>query len=166
MHATNITISGNVVDDITLKTSENGVPWLSFRVASTERRFDRQSGEWTDGKKFFASVVFFRDAAENVASSLRKGDPIVVTGRISSRQYVKDETNRVVYEVDGEAIGHDLTRGVASFERRKRGLSGSVMLDAEGLPERGDDDDYEAMTGDFGAPVGNPDVERPLAAAG
>jgi single-strand DNA-binding protein len=166
MHATNITITGNVVDDVALKTSENGVSWLSFRVASTERRFDRQSGEWTDGKKFFASVVFFRDAAENVAASLHKGDPIVVTGRISSRQYVKDETSRVVYEVDADAIGHDLTRGVASFERRKRGLSGSVLLDPDGLPERGDDDQYEAVAGDFGSAASERILARPLAATG
>jgi single-strand DNA-binding protein len=169
MHATNITISGNVVDDVALKTSENGLSWVSFRIASTERRWDRQSGEWSDGKKFFVTVLFYRDAAENVAASLRKGDPIIVSGRISSRQYIKDETNRLAYEVDGESVGHDLTRGVSTFERRKRPMSGAVMVDAAGMPERGDYDSYEAVgeeRGDFATdPEGERVLARPLAAA-
>ena len=93
-------------------------------------------------------MTFWREFAENVAESLRKGDPIVVHGKMYSRQYVKDETNRVSYEIEPESIGHDLARGVAKFERRKRGFSGSVEVDENGIPAPTDDENYELVDGD------------------
>jgi single-strand DNA-binding protein len=171
MYGTSITIVGNVVDEVALKTTESGLSRLSFRVANTQRRRDRESGQWVDGHKFFVNVTFWREFAENVAKSLKKGDPIVVTGRIYSRQYVKDENNRLSYEIEPESIGHDLARGTTKFERRKRGLSGSVALDADGLPERLDDDGYELLGDDlaeFDAAADSADrvLARPLAATG
>ncbi|MGX7679121.1 single-stranded DNA-binding protein [Jatrophihabitans sp. DSM 45814] len=143
MYDSTITIIGNVVDEIVLKTTDTGVSRLSFRVAHTKRRKDRETGEWVDGNKLFINVVFWREFAENVALSLKKGDPIMVCGELFSRQYVKDEINRVSYEIDACSIGHDLARGVSKFERRRRGMSGSVVVDADGLPERLDDEgDY------------------------
>src|ERR1022692_168351 len=100
MNETSITIVGNVVDEVSLKTSDSGLSRLSFRVVSTQRRRDRDSGEWEDGHKLFVNVTFWREFAENVAKSIRKGDPIVVHGTMYSRQYVQNESNRVSYEID------------------------------------------------------------------
>lgn len=145
MYATSITIRGNVVDDVTLKTTASGIARVQFRVASTERRKDRESGQWVDGNSLFLSVIFWREFAENVAKSLKKGDPVVVTGRLYSRSYVKDERSCVSYEIDADSIGHDLSRGVTKFERRQRSMSGSVLVDADGLPERPEQDGYELI---------------------
>jgi single-strand DNA-binding protein len=145
MYGTPITIVGNVVDDVQLATTDSGHARVRFRVASTQRRKDRESGEWVDGHKLFVGVTFWREFAENVASSVSKGDPIVLHGRIYSKQYVKDEENKVSYEIEPDSIGHDLTRGTAVFKKRKRGLSGSVELDADGLPVRVEDDGYELV---------------------
>ncbi len=161
MSATSITLVGNVVDDVALTPTAAGIPRLSFRVASTQRRKDRDTGQWVDGHKLFVNATFWREFAENVALSVRKGDPIVITGRLYSKQYVKDENSRVSYEIEPESIGHDLARGVSRFERRRRTMSGSVVLDPDGLPERVDDD-YEVVEGvDGGATF---DVERAAAA--
>jgi single-strand DNA-binding protein len=96
-------------------------------------------------------VTFWREFAENVAESLKKGDPIIVHGKMYSRQYVKDETNRVSYEIEPESIGHDLARGVTQFERRKRGFSGSVEVDENGIPAPTEDESYELVEGDAAA---------------
>jgi single-strand DNA-binding protein len=153
MSESSITIIGNVVDEVVLKATDAGVSRVSFRVAQTQRRKDRETGEWTDGRKLFVNITFWRDFAENVALSIKKGDPIVVRGKLYSKQYVKDENNRVSYEIEPESIGHDLSRGVAKFERRKRGFSGSVVLDPDGLPERTDEvGEYQMLSdppGDF-----------------
>ena len=145
MNTTSITIVGNVVDDVVCKPTQNGQSRASFRVASTQRRKDRETGQWVDGHKFFVSVICWRELAENAALSLRKGDPVVVTGRIHSRQYVKEESNHVAYEVDPESIGHDLARGTAVFSKRRRGLSGSIELDADNMPIRESDQGYELV---------------------
>ena len=56
MNDTYITIVGNVVDEPRLRTtSSSGVPVLSFRVASTSRRLDRETGKWQDSDRLFAS---------------------------------------------------------------------------------------------------------------
>jgi single-strand DNA-binding protein len=119
MNDTYITIVGNVVDEPRLRTtSSSGVPVLSFRVASTSRRLDRETGKWQDSDRLFATVTCWRALAQNVARSLKKGQPVIVTGRFYSREYTtKDETSRVSYEVDAAAIGHDLSRGISEFTR-------------------------------------------------
>ncbi|MDQ2835900.1 MAG: single-stranded DNA-binding protein [Actinomycetota bacterium] len=150
MHGANVIIVGNVVDEVANRPTVSGVSRVSFRVASTQRWRDRESGQWVDGHKFFVNVTFWRDFAENVAASLKKGDPVVVNGKIFSRQYVRDESNHVAYEVEPESIGHDLARGTAVFTKRRRGFSGSVELDADGMPIRVADQGYEL--------VGEPDA--------
>jgi single-strand DNA-binding protein len=145
MYGTNITVVGNVVDEVVNKPTTSGLSRVSFRVASTQRRRDRESGQWVDGHKFFVNVTFWREFAENVAVSVRKGDPVIVSGRIFSRQYVRDESNHVAYELDPEAIGHDLARGTAAFTKRRRGMSGSVELDADGMPVQVADQGYELV---------------------
>lgn len=143
MYGTNITIVGNVVDEVVNKPTQSGLSRASFRVASTQRRKDRETGQWVDGHKFFVNVTFWREFAENVAASLKKGDPVVVNGKIYSRQYVKDENSHIAYEIEPESIGHDLARGTSAFKKRKSGFSGSVELDADGLPMRLEDQGYE-----------------------
>jgi single-strand DNA-binding protein len=145
MYGTSITIVGNVVDDVALRLTDSGVARLSFRVASTQRRKESVTGIWTDGNKLFIKVTCWRDFAENVAVSIKKGDALLVTGRIYSRQYLKDENNHVSYEIDADAIGPNLARGTSDFTRRKRGFSGSVEVDADGMPLLESDDRYEII---------------------
>jgi single-strand DNA-binding protein len=78
MNDTYITIVGNVVDEPRLRTtSSSGVPVLSFRVASTSRRLDRETGKWQDSDRLFATVTCWRALAQNVARSLKKGQPVI-----------------------------------------------------------------------------------------
>jgi single-strand DNA-binding protein len=145
MYGTPITIVGNAVDDVELRPTDSGISRVRFRIASTQRRRDRETGQWVDGHKLFVSVTVWRELAENVAASISKGDPIVLHGRIYSRQYVVNENSKVTYEVEVDSIGHDLSRGTAVFKKRQRGLSGSVELDADGMPIQPEDDSYELM---------------------
>jgi single-strand DNA-binding protein len=148
MYGTSITIVGNVVDEVALRPTPTGLSRVSFRVANTQRRRDRETGQWVDGHKLFVSVTFWREFAENVALSVKKGDPVVVHGRIYSRQYVRDENNHVSYEIEPESIGHDLARGVGVFEKRRRGYGASVETDNNGLPRGAEEDDYVVVSGD------------------
>ena len=134
MFDTTLTVVGNVVDDPTQRTA-NGAQVASFRLASTSRRFDKESEDYVDGHKLFLTVNCWDDMAANVVQSLRKGQPIVVYGRLSSREYVKDEQRRVSYELVADAIGHNLARGRSEFVRSggRLGVS-SVATDGDGMP--------------------------------
>ncbi len=122
MYGTHITIVGNVVDDVVNKPTVSGLSRLSFRVASTQRRKDNATGQWMDGHKFFVNVTSGAIGRERRAVA-EEGRPDLVTGRIFSRQYVKDEANHVAYEVEPEAIGHDLSRGMSGSPSGASGAS-------------------------------------------
>ncbi len=113
-----ISLSGYVATQPRWRGRDTQYPNLTMRVAWTPRRLDRATGEWTDGHTSYASVYCWRKLADNAATCLRKGDPVVVRGRLSVREYTaKDGTPRTEVEVAATALGHDLNRGVAQFAR-------------------------------------------------
>jgi single-strand DNA-binding protein len=113
-----ISLNGYVATQPTRRETRTGVPALSWRVAWTPRRFDRETSEWIDLATSFASVRCFRKLAENAATCLRKGDPVIVRGRVTMRDYQdKNGLPRTTMEIDAISIGHDLSRGVAQFQR-------------------------------------------------
>jgi single-strand DNA-binding protein len=120
MNETLVTVVGNLVDDPKLRTIEAGQDVASFRIASTSRRFDKDSQRWIDSGQLFLGVSCWRALAGNATASLRKGDPVVVTGKLTTRTYEKDGQTRTVCELEALAIGPDLARGTAVFRRSPR----------------------------------------------
>jgi single-strand DNA-binding protein len=113
-----ISLSGYVATQPALKWTRTGVPALNMRVAWTPRRMDRVTGEWTDMSTNFLTVYAYRKLAENAATCLRKGDPVVLRGRVSTRDFEdKNGHQRTALEVDAISFGHDMTRGVSTFQR-------------------------------------------------
>lgn len=135
MFDTMITVVGNLVDDPKLRTTPTGTPVASFRIASTSRRYDQASSRHVDGNRLFLTVTCWQEMADNVASSLRKGQPVVVYGRLLSREYIKDEQARVTFEMTAEAVGPNLARGRADFTRSSTNrVVTSVAADGDGIP--------------------------------
>ncbi|HEY9472813.1 MAG TPA: single-stranded DNA-binding protein [Mycobacteriales bacterium] len=117
MYDTTVTVVGNLVDTPTLRRTGNGVEVANFRVASTSRRYDRASDSWVDRGSLFLGVTCWRRLATNVAGSMSRGDPVVLTGRLHARTYEVNGQQRTAYEVDAFAVGPDLARGTAVFQR-------------------------------------------------
>ena len=114
-------------DDITIRglvattprhlvTSEN-LPITSFRLASTQRRYDTASERWVDGETNWFTVTAFRQLALNVNKSIDKGQRIIATGRLRIRDWENGEREGTTVELEAEAIGHDLSWGTAEFTR-------------------------------------------------
>jgi len=117
----NVDLAGFVASEPSFKLLDNGTSTAKLRVAYTERRFNRETGEWGDGPTSFVTVLCWRTLADNVAVCLRKGEPVLVRGRLRVREYQDTEGRpRAVTEVDASSIGHDLSRGVAHFSRTRR----------------------------------------------
>ena len=120
MNETEVTVVGNVISDVKSRRTGEGVRVVNFRVASNERRFDKGTGEWVDGDRFFVSVTCWRKLANGVAASLSKGDPVVVTGRLYTRGYEVEGQRRSVTEIEANAVGPDLSRCSAELTRVRR----------------------------------------------
>lgn len=119
MRETLITVTGNAVDTPQRRRTEQGHSVASFRIASTQRKFDRNDGQWVDGDSLYLKVTCWRALADNVDRSVVQGDPILVTGRLYTRTYEVEGQRRAAYELEAYAIGHDLSRGVAGFTRTR-----------------------------------------------
>lgn len=119
---TSITVVGNLVGDPELRFTSTGQPVATFRVASTPRWRDQQSGEWKDGDSLFLSCNVWRQAAENVAESLQRGMRVIVTGRLKQRNYeTREGEKRTVYEVEVDDVGPSLRNASAKVNRASRG---------------------------------------------
>jgi single-strand DNA-binding protein len=123
---TQITISGNLVDDPQLRFTASGQAVASFRVASTPRFRDNQTGEWKDGDSLFLTCNVWRQAAENVAESLQRGMRVIVQGRLRQRSYeTREGEKRTVYEVEADDVGPSLRNASAKVTKTSRSGAGS-----------------------------------------
>src|SRR5215217_2287974 len=107
---TTMTVVGTVVSKLTCRTVGNDVDVVSFWVRSNERRKDRDSGEWVDGRHFSVKVSCWRKLAVSTRLSLKKGDPVIVMGRLHSSDYESEGKFRSIPELEAAAIGPNLTR--------------------------------------------------------
>jgi single-strand DNA-binding protein len=120
VNETIVTVVGNVVSEPQMRATSSGKVFLSFRIASTERRFLREPGAWRDGETFFLGVTAWRALAENAANSLGKGDPVIVRGRLRAVEWEREGLRRTAFEVEAYEIGHDLSRGRTVFSKPPR----------------------------------------------
>jgi single-strand DNA-binding protein len=149
-----------------MRLTKNGHAVTNFRVASTSRRYDREQEQYVDNTTLFFTVTCWRAMAENVAQSVKKGQPVVVHGRLYSREYTVNEVVRVSYELEANSVGHDLSRGTADFSKvvRPRG-SVQVEVDADGIPADRSDEWLDLADSADPAAVPTADI-RELAPAG
>ncbi|KAB1915121.1 single-stranded DNA-binding protein [Micromonospora sp. AMSO31t] len=133
MFDTYVTIVGNVLTAPEWRrTTQSNTLVANFKVASTARRLDRESGRWVDGNSLRVRVNCWRKLAEGVAASVAVGDPVVVAGRLYTRDWTDDAGNhRTLYELEAVAVGHDLARGRARFLRNRPSMTTSTVEDAE-----------------------------------
>jgi single-strand DNA-binding protein len=117
-----ITIVGNLVDDPELRFTPAGAAVAKFRIASTPRRFNKTTNEWEDGDALFLTCSVWRQAAENVAESLKRGARVIVQGRLKQRSYEdREQVKRTVYEIDVDEVGVSLARATAKVTKNPSG---------------------------------------------
>jgi single-strand DNA-binding protein len=90
------------------------------RVASNERRYDREKNQWVDGDTNWFTVNAFRTLAEHADRSFSKGDRVIISGRLRIRQWSNDGKTGTAVEIEADALGHDLRWGVSRFEKQIR----------------------------------------------
>ncbi len=121
-----ITVVGNLTDDPELRFTPSGAAVTKFRVASTPRTFDRNSGEWKDGDPLFLQCIIWRQPAENTAESLARGSRVIVTGRLTQRSYeTREGEKRTVTELVVDEIGPSLKYATAKVTKMGRSSGGT-----------------------------------------
>ena len=118
MNDTVITVVGNAVADPELRFTPSSVAVCNLRIASTPRRFDKQRNEWVDDPALFLAVTCWKQHAENVAESVKRGDRLIVQGKLVQRQFEKkDGTRGSSYEIADAEIAVSLLRATATVQK-------------------------------------------------
>lgn len=114
-------MTGNVATPVAFRTgaSASGQKWAraDFRLACN-RRTRQPDGQWSDAGTTFVTVVAWRSLAEGIFSSIERGDPVVVCGRLATDEWVdKNGETQSRLTVVADSVGHDLARGRAKFAK-------------------------------------------------
>jgi single-strand DNA-binding protein len=117
---TEVTVTGNVVNPPQRNRTASGSSVTNFRIASTSRRYDRETQGWVDNKTLFLDVECWNELGGNVSHSVSKGDPVIVFGTLFTEEWESDQGRRSRVKLRAEAVGPDLNRGVADFRRAAR----------------------------------------------
>lgn len=158
-----ITVIGNLTADPELRWTQSGAAVADFTVASTPRTYDRNAGEWRDGDTLFMRCSVWRETAENVAESLRKGMRVIVQGRLTQRSYdTQQGERRTVVELQVDEVGPSLRRARAQVTRTAPSGGGGYQSDnrcQQGAPQQGGgygggQGGYGQGGANYGAPTG------------
>lgn len=116
----NVTLQGKLGKDIDLKYTQSGKAVGTTSIA-VDRDFKNANGEKeTD----WVNIVFWGKTAETVANYFRKGDEILVVGRIQTRSY-EDNSGGRKYVTEVVADKFSFTTGRKSQNTQGGGVSNS-----------------------------------------
>lgn len=108
----NITIQGLVATTPRHILTQEGLPITSFRLAEYDNNDPNATTNWF-------TITGFHELAINTASSVSKGDRVVVSGSMRIRDWDNGERSGTSVEVEAVSIGHDLVWGTSEFTRTK-----------------------------------------------
>ena len=136
MNDTFVTVVGNVVDSPRRVRLANGSV-TNFRMASTARRYDSKSQEFTDSGTLWVDIECWGDLGAHVSSSVSKGDPVIVYGTLTTHSWEGENGKRSAPRIKGEAVGPNLRRGTAEFKRYQpqRTTEPAVEHPGDGTPQ-------------------------------
>jgi len=157
-----ITLTGVIGTDPRPSLSPAGHPILTFRLATSQSRFDRATNRWVELETNWYSVSAYRQLAINSRQSLHKGEHVVVVGRLRLKAWSKGERSGTSVDVDADLIGHNLFWCTTSSVRSLPVARGAVV----GASQLQDQDPDQALeeADDPQSPEGNSTVEHSLAA--
>lgn len=148
-----VTVTGYVGGEPRLIGDVGKVPCCVFRVASTRRYFSQREGRWEDLPTTWMSVRAYRQLALNVKESISRGDPVIINGQLVSDSWkAQDGSMRTALSIEAASIGHDLSRGISSFERKSRNPKPSQVAQDEEDAARAAVSSMEARASGGGAP--------------
>ncbi len=120
MTETFIHVVGHVGSDVDHRELGSGTHLSTFRLATTPRYWDRTQRAYVDGTTNWLSVQCWRWLALHVHTSVSRGDPVIVIGKLKTQEWEKEGVRSSRFILEATAVGHDLSRGVSVFTKMAR----------------------------------------------
>lgn len=141
-----ITVRGFAGNTPEIRYAESGKEVTTLRLGSTPRWRNVHTGEWSSGSTNWYTVAAFGRLADNVAASIRKGDPVVVVGRPKVRDWEnQDGVTGTDMEISAQCLAHDLTFGRTAFTKVSASASRTTESGESGSQDNGGERDPDAV---------------------
>jgi len=115
-----VTLVGYVAQEPHIHTTKNGKVVTELRVGIAPRFRDSSTGEWRDAEPSYFSVNCWERLAHHVRASMHKGEPVLIRGRFKTETYEdKEGRTRTETRITADTVGHDLSRGIATYMRNR-----------------------------------------------
>ncbi|HUG83351.1 MAG TPA: single-stranded DNA-binding protein [Euzebya sp.] len=150
-----IIVAGNLTANPELRQTSSEIPFVRMRLAVSRRVFIADTNTWEDRQDGFFAVTAWRDMARHAQASFKKGDRVVICGRLTRRQFEvasedgKGTENRHVTEIEAEEIGASV-RWSPWAKMQTRPLNDAEPVGPAQLEEQ-DEDEEEGHTVDASA---------------
>jgi len=93
-----ITVQGRFTQDLELKTTTSGISVCSFTIANDDGYGEKK-------KTYFFNGVAWRGTADLICKWCKKGDMVIIDGKLTTRKYVdKNSNNRVAFEIVADNV--------------------------------------------------------------
>ena len=90
MSVNKVMLIGNLGSKPELKTTNSGMSVTTLRIATSDRRKDKQTDQWVEQTEWH-SVVVFGNTADNCGKYLDKGRQVYVEGKLQTRKWQDSE---------------------------------------------------------------------------
>lgn len=120
MNESQVTITGNLTADPELRYVGDGTPVANFTIASTPRRYNKQTSQWEDGEAMFVRCTAWREYAENITETLSKGTRVIAYGKLTTESFTrKDGTQGSHLNMQIDEIAPSLRYATATIHRQQ-----------------------------------------------
>lgn len=120
--------------------SVNGDRVAEFRLACKSRR--KEGDTWVDGHTNWFSIEAWGRFADHVGASLRRGDVVMVLGRLKVDQWEAGDKRGTSIKIRAEHIGHSLRLGPALRQRTAKPAPDADAVDDHVRTGHGDADNH------------------------
>jgi single-strand DNA-binding protein len=122
-----IALVGNLGRDPELRYTPNGVAVCDIRLATTP--MVQRGEEWLEKETLWFKVACWRELGEHVAESFKKGDRVIVQGKLLQETYERrDGTTGLTLVVDAAVVGADVRRCPVELKRPVRAGSSADLM--------------------------------------
>lgn len=152
-----ITVIGNLTDDVQLDFTASNLARARFTVASTPRAFNKATGAWDDGTTLFLRCTAWRQLAEHAAETLTRGMRVIATGRLQQFDWETDEgERRSMLSLNVDEVGPGLQFATAKVTKAVRSAAntapGPVGTKAAAPAGPAGGDAWSTTRGEYDAP--------------
>ena len=139
---------GRVGQEPNVRASNNGKEFANFSLATSERWYDKKTGEKVESTEWHNVVVFNEGLVKLVKDYVKKGNQIYIEGQIKTRKWQdKHDIDRYSTEIVLQGFNCNIILLSSKTQDQDQALSNAISPEVKAWkkPQMMDDDNMETI---------------------